>query len=276
MGYVSTFADQMASGRTARAASGLFANPVFSASVLIVSACATFFSVRALVNSSVFNTEPYAPVVSITEVLPVQPTNDYTTVSTTSTAAPTTTTTQPTTTTTAAPVETGSRFGKASLLRPAQYPKPHIPGLTLPEEFGDGLLDAEAVFWLINQLRQQEGLEPFERGGDKLGSAARLRAGELLISFSQTRPNGTGYATAFTEAGVEFQYTMESVGYGQYTAEHIVSDWMKSAENMRNIMDPLCRNVYIYCLVGDNNVPVWVLEGYSTPEVSAESVEENQ
>jgi len=265
MGYVNTFADEMTSVKGKSASSGIFSNPVFVASMLVVSACATFFAVKGLMGSSYFGGIPHesAPVVSFTELEEAEITTTASTTTTQITTTTTTTTTAATTTTTTAPVQPSEsgRFAKGRLLYPAAYPEVTVPGLTLPAEYDDGLLDPEAAFWLINQLRVQNGLAPFERADERLGDAARLRAGELFRDFSQTRPDGSGYATAFKECGVEYQYTMESVGYGQYTAGHIVSDWMKSEKNMDNILNPMCTKVYIVCAVGEDNIPVWVMEG---------------
>lgn len=263
MGYVNTFADEMVSGRSSRAAGGFFSNPVAVASVLIVSACATFFAVKGIMSSSFFSSDTYEtiPVTSFAEEQESEiPMTTITTTTTTTTAAPTTTTTT-TTTTAAVQMSGGERFARAMLLYPTSYPEVNVPGLTLPAEYDDGLLDPEAVFWLINELRVQNGLEPFERADDKLGEAARVRAQELFDLFSQTRPDGTGYTTAYDQCGVEYQYTMESVGYGQYTAGHIVSDWMASEKNLNNILNSTCRSVYIVCVVGSDNIPVWVMEG---------------
>ncbi len=265
MGYVSTFAEEMTTTRGTRAAGGLFSHPAAVASVLVVSACATFFTVKGIMNSSFYGGMPQepAPVVSFTEL--DEPVTPMTTVTTTTTAAPTTTTTTTTTatpTTTTAPIpETDGRFRKAKLLYPAAFPEVHVPGLILPAEYDNGLLDAEAVFWLINQLRVQNGLAPFERAESNLGEAAQIRAGELTELFSQTRPDGTNYATAYDQCGVEYQYTMESVGYGQYTAEHIVRDWLESESNKKNLLNTTCTSVYILCVVGEDNIPIWVLEG---------------
>ncbi len=242
----------MASGRpAARAAGRLISNPALAASVMLTSVCAVFFGVKALAASSLFSPPAEAPAtVSLADVMPVQPTHVYTT-TTVATTAPT-----------AAPRAVERRFARAELLWPTAYPQVQVEGIALPAEYGDGRLDAEAVFYLLNQIRISNGLSPFVRADENAGEAARVRAAELLVSFSQTRPNGMGYATALSEAGVEYSYAMESVGYGQYTAGHIVGDWMKSEENVRNILDPICENIYIHCLVGGDNVPVWVLVGY--------------
>lgn len=262
MGYVNTFANQMVSDKNKRSSVGLFANPVAIASVLAVSALATFLAVKCIVGSSYFGGVPYASAaaVSTADITLNSATPLTTTATTTTTSAPTTTTTTTVTTTTAVH-EAEGRFKRAILLYPTSYRTVNIPGLTLPAEFDNGLLDPEAVFWLINEYRVQNGLQPFSRAGSELGKAAEIRAGELFDLFSQTRPDGTAYTTAFDQCGVKYEYTMESVGYGQYTAGQIVNDWINSSENLSNILNSTCNSVYIVCVVGSDNIPVWVLEG---------------
>lgn len=274
MGYMNSFADEISSGRsTPVKARNFFNSPAFIASVMAVAAGVTFFSVKAALNSDIVksgaSTGATLPAVTDTVNTTVKDTPTTTAApTTTTTAAPTTTTTTttttaaPSTTTTAAPVN-GSRFAKAYLLNSAEYPEIHIPGITLPTEFERGLLDPEAVFWIVNRIRTDNGLAPFERGGSKLELVAKKRAIEVLDDFSQTRPDGTSYRSAFGQFGIEYDHCLESVGYGQYTAEHLVSDWLETAKNKENILHPHCKSVYIVCEIGDDNIPIWVMSAYA-------------
>lgn len=278
MGYMNSFADEISSGRSMPVKTKNFWNsPVFIASVMAVSAGITFFSVKSILNSdaakSGAETSPTLPAVvdvvdDNTTTTAAPTTTTTTTASTTTTAAPTTTTTTttttaaPTTTTTAAPVNQ-KRFAKAYLLNSAEYPEIHIPGIKLPDEYERGLLDPEAVFWLVNEIRTNNGLAPFERGGSKLELAAKKRAIEVLDDFSQTRPDGSSYRSVFGQFGIEYDHCLESVGYGQYTAEHLVSDWLDSKSNKENILNPDCKCVYIVCEIGDDNIPIWIMSAYS-------------
>lgn len=269
MGYMNSFADQISSGKSAPVKAKSFWNsPVFVASILAVSAGITFFSVKSILNSDIADksaaTSPTLPAV-------IEITDSTTTAAlptTTTTAATTTTTPAPTTTTTTTTVSTTSpydqnRFAKAYLLNSAEYPEIHIPGINLPAEYEKGLLDPEAVFWIVNQLRKDNGLAPFERGGTKLELAAKKRAIEVLDDFSQTRPDGSSYRSVFGQFNIEYDHCFESVGYGQYTAEHLVSDWLDSASNKENILNPHCNKVYIVCEIGEDNIPVWIMSAYS-------------
>ena len=51
-------------------------------------------------------------------------------------------------------------------------PDVHIDGIVLPEEYGEGLYDSAAALWLINEVRDREGLPPFIIGDEKLEDAS--------------------------------------------------------------------------------------------------------
>ncbi len=277
MGYVTTFGEKIIDGAAKSTAKGFLSGPVAIVSTVALSAGLTFCGVKALVESDFVQLSPPQP----TEIVEYYDMPSQTvpmvaeTVQTTSTAAITTTaqqttaTAQETTVTTATipQIADSQRFPKAYLLQPVEYPEVHLSGITLPEEYGDGLLDCEAVFWLIDNVRQSHGLEPFERGGGLLKKAANIRNIEIMDSFSQTRPNGASFTSVFGDCGIECEYCMESIGSGQYTAEHIVSDWLDSEKNLANILTTECTVAYISCSVDSGNVPLWVFVAV-TPEAN--------
>ena len=147
------------------------------------------------------------------------------------------------------------------------YPIVHIKGVTLPEEYGDGLLNCEAVYWIVNYLRVNEGLEPLNRGDAAMQKAALLRLEETVSQFSHTRPNGEKFSTAITECGIECTFVNENLACGQYTAEHVVHDWLNSDTHRANLFDPDIESVCIACRPDEYGVPYWVFEGVRYSEL---------
>ena len=83
---------------------------------------------------------------------------------------------------------------------------PDQPGNPAPDQPGtDGSQDAFAneVVRLVNEERAKAGLPALtvDRGA---ASAAQVRAKEIERSFSHTRPDGSSFNSALTEAGVNF------------------------------------------------------------------------
>lgn len=94
---------------------------------------------------------------------------------------------------------------------------PDQPGNPAPDQPGtDGSQDAFAneVVRLVNEERAKAGLPALtvDRGA---ASAAQVRAKEIERSFSHTRPDGSSFNSALTEAGVNFSGAGENIAYGQ-------------------------------------------------------------
>ena len=70
-----------------------------------------------------------------------------------------------------------------------------------------------------------------------LCKAAQVRAAECEISFSHTRPDGTKYKTAITDAGISSGYTGENVATGYTTADQAMAGWLKSEGHRANILN---------------------------------------
>ena len=90
---------------------------------------------------------------------------------------------------------------------------PDQPGNPAPDQPGtDGSQDAFAneVVRLVNEERAKAGLPALtvDRGA---ASAAQVRAKEIERSFSHTRPDGSSFNSALTEAGVNFRGAGENI-----------------------------------------------------------------
>jgi len=148
-------------------------------------------------------------------------------------AAPAETTASPAETT-AAPAETTAA--------PAQVQKATAPAATAasaaaaaPASLGDtsGSYDgtmAYAVLDLVNQQRAAAGL-PGLTWNDTLAESASIRAAEIVVNWSHTRPDGSEWWTAGSQMEMG-----ENLAYGQTSAEQAVSEWMASQGHADNIL----------------------------------------
>ncbi|MCH1950912.1 CAP domain-containing protein [Enterocloster sp. OA13] len=148
----------------------------------------------------------------------------------------------------------GSNIPDNSLPAP-DFPIPDFPGNMLPDQPGgmlpdqpgnpapdqpgtDGSQDAFAneVVRLVNEERAKAGLPALtvDRGA---ASAAQVRAKEIEKSFSHTRPDGSSFNSALTEAGVNFSGAGENIAYGQNSPEKVMEGWMNSSGHRANILN---------------------------------------
>ena len=88
---------------------------------------------------------------------------------------------------------------------------------------------AQEIFEGINAKRTESGLTPYV-WSDRVYLAAQVRAKELADSDSlgHTRPDGTNYATVFTEFEIESTTRNEIVAKGFTTAQALVDTWVES------------------------------------------------
>lgn len=95
---------------------------------------------------------------------------------------------------------------------------------------------AAQVVKLVNEERTKAGLSPLTVDRT-VTAAAQKRAREIETSFSHTRPNGSGFSTALTEAGVNYRGAGENIAYGQNSAAQVMQGWMNSAGHRANILN---------------------------------------
>ena len=113
-------------------------------------------------------------------------------------------------------------------------------GITGGVDNGNGqtLQDAAAsqVVNLVNEERAKAGLSPLTVDRS-IEDAAQKRAHEIESSFSHTRPNGSSFSTALTEAGVNYRSSGENIAYGQSSAASVMQGWMNSSGHRANILN---------------------------------------
>lgn len=96
--------------------------------------------------------------------------------------------------------------------------------------------DARQILSLVNAYRAENGIAPV-KADVTVQKAAQLRAEELPISFSHTRPNGSRCFTALEEVGASYQGAGENIAAGQTSPEEVMNDWMNSDGHRANILN---------------------------------------
>lgn len=99
----------------------------------------------------------------------------------------------------------------------------------------DEYYENAVLFW-TNVERSRNGLSELKTTS-ALQSAAGIRAGEIVSSFSHTRPNGTKWSTALKSAGVSGGYTAENIAGGKAAPYDTVTQWMNSSGHRANILN---------------------------------------
>ena len=120
--------------------------------------------------------------------------------------------------------------------QPEQPPADESPAPETPDDSDPQGDFAALVAALVNAARAEYGL-PALTVDAKVQQAAQVRAQESAQSFSHTRPDGSSFSTALTEAGVSYIRSGENIAYGQTTPQQVVQAWMDSAGHRANILD---------------------------------------
>ena len=131
-------------------------------------------------------------------------------------------------------------------VKPTATPKP----TPTPAPKADPETMAQEVFRLTNIERVKAGREPviYHKGLEK---ASMLRAQEISVSFSHTRPNGEDSSTALYECGVG-NSCGENIASGYSTPESVVQGWMNSLGHRATLLYRDC----LYLGVGFYENPV--------------------
>lgn len=106
--------------------------------------------------------------------------------------------------------------------------------------------NAEQVLALVNQARAEVGLPGLTLNSTLL-SAAHVRASEIAVSFSHTRPDGRSCFTAWDEAGVTYMAAGENIAAGQTSPEDVMNSWLNSPGHYANITNPNFTELAVGC-----------------------------
>lgn len=109
---------------------------------------------------------------------------------------------------------------------------------------------AGQVLSLVNEERASRGLGAVRMDAE-LTRAACVRAGEIVQSFSHTRPDGTSWSTVSGSA------YGENIARGQQTAEKVMAAWMTSTGHRENILRASYGSIGV-CAYSYNGVMYWV------------------
>lgn len=108
---------------------------------------------------------------------------------------------------------------------------------------------------LVNEERAKAGLSSVALDM-AAGRAAQIRAGEIVQSFSHTRPDGRSFSTALQEQGINYRMSGENIAWGQRSPEQVMEAWMNSSGHRANIL----RESFTHIGVGyyqENGVNYW-------------------
>lgn len=128
----------------------------------------------------------------------------------------------------------------------APSPETSTPAVEQPADpyFIDS--NAEQVLALVNQARAEVGLPGLTLNSTLL-SAAHVRASEIAVSFSHTRPDGRSCFTAWDEAGVTYMTAGENIAAGQTSPEDVMNSWLNSPGHYANITNANFTELAVGC-----------------------------
>ena len=122
----------------------------------------------------------------------------------------------------------------------------------------DPIAMASEVLRLTNIERAKEGAQPLKYN-KALQDAAMLRAKEISVKFSHTRPNGTDSSTVGKDIGAA-GISGENIAMGYDSPEDVVEGWMNSSGHKATMM----MNNFCYMEVGfyksDDGMYYWTQE----------------
>lgn len=94
---------------------------------------------------------------------------------------------------------------------------------------------AYRVLEIMNQTRAENGLDALAVT-QRLMDTAQLRAREIAVFYSHTRPDGTICNTAYDQNGVNYLIGVENIAYGYDSPESVMEAWMNSPAHRENIL----------------------------------------
>lgn len=111
---------------------------------------------------------------------------------------------------------------------------------------------ASQVVALVNEYRAEYGLSPVSADSN-LTAAACVRAKEIAVSFSHTRPDGSSWSTVSSLA------RGENIAMGYNTAEKVMAAWMTSEGHRANILRESFTTIGV-CAYEEDGILYWAQE----------------
>jgi len=163
------------------------------------------------------------------------------------TTAPTTAKTTKPAVTTAAPAATTAAPAATTAAPAATEPAPAAtaaPAAVEPSgSFDSGM--AHAILDLVNGQRAAAGL-PALTWNDTLAESANIRATEIVVKWSHTRPDGSAWYTAGSQMEMG-----ENLAYGQSDTTQVMNEWMASTGHAENILRSSFTQMGVSCYYCD-------------------------
>lgn len=94
---------------------------------------------------------------------------------------------------------------------------------------------AEEMLRLVNAERAKAGVSPL-RLNETMNTMADIRAQELTINFSHTRPDGTSCFTVFDDFNMSYKFRGENIAAGKATVADTVEQWVNSEGHYKNMI----------------------------------------
>ena len=121
-----------------------------------------------------------------------------------------------------------------------------------PDDNGYNSSYEQQVLNLVNKERRSQGLSALSLSAEAQ-QAARVRAKEIVSSFSHTRPNGKSCFTVLNEIGAKYTSAGENIAKGQKTPEQVVEAWMNSPSHRANILSSKYTKLGVGCYFNGSN-----------------------
>lgn len=133
------------------------------------------------------------------------------------------------------------------------------PEATEPEEEPVDQVSAyeQQVFDLVNQIREENGLSPFEYN-ETLAQVARAHSQDMIDRnfFDHINPDGDDPSDRVSAAGIRWSRVAENIAAGQRTPEQVVDSWMNSPGHRANILGQ-CQELGVGLALGGSYGYYW-------------------
>ena len=132
--------------------------------------------------------------------------------------------------------------------------QPQQPEVTITPQYIESY--AREVLDLVNTERKKAGLDPLAWDAN-LASAANVRAKELSVSFSHTRPDGSDCFSAVNHIN-DYSTLGENIAYGYTSSASVMNGWMNSQGHRENILNSTFTCLGVSCYLDENATLQWV------------------
>lgn len=150
--------------------------------------------------------------------------------------------------------------------QPTSTPKPTATPTPKPSRPGTAEINqmVQEVIRLTNIERVKVGSEPLQYH-EKLQQAAMVRAKEISVLFSHTRPNGTDSSTATAEFGVGGD-TGENIAMGYNSPEDVVEGWMNSPGHRTAMLTKASTHIGVGIYINEYGTYYWTQNFADNPD----------